>query len=58
MAFVKKENAEKELQAAEETMKRNGMAGWCGYMFIRPETLERRQKNKNEYSWMDEEEGE
>lgn len=58
MAFKKRIVAEWQIQETERLMRKNGFAGWCGYMFIRPMTLERCGKPKNHFKWMDKTVGE
>lgn len=58
MAFKKQIAAEWQLQETERLMRKNGFGGWCGYMFIRPMTLEKCGKPKNHFYWMDETLGE
>ena len=53
MAFKKRIVAEWQIQETERLMRKNGFGGWCGYMFIRPMTLEQCGKPKNYFKWMD-----
>lgn len=53
MAFMKKYTAEMQLKETERIMRKNGFGGWCGYMFIRPLTLEECGKPKHHFIWMD-----
>lgn len=53
MAFKKKTDAEYQLQETEMLMRKNGFGGWCGYMFVRPITLEGSGTKKTDYIWMD-----
>ena len=34
-------------------MRKNGFGSWCGYMFIRPMTLEQCGKDKYHFCWLD-----
>ena len=58
MAFKKYIVAEWQIQETEQLMRKNGFGGWCGYMFIRPITLETCGKKKHDFIWMDETIGE
>ena len=58
MAFKKHIVAEWQIQETERLMRKNGFGGWCGYMFIRPLTLEQCGKDKHHFVWMDETIGE
>lgn len=58
MAFKKRIVAEWQLQETERLMRQNGFGNWCGYMFIRPLTLEQCGKGKHHFVWMDETIGE
>ena len=53
MAFKKRIVAEWQIQETERLMRKNGFGGWCGYMFIRPMTLEQCGKPKSYFKWMD-----
>lgn len=53
MAFKKKIVAEWQIQETEMLMRKNGFSGWCGYMFIRPMTLEKCGKSKYDFIWLD-----
>lgn len=58
MAFKKHIVAEWQIQETERLMRQNGFGSWCGYMFIRPLTLEQCGKPKNHFVWMDKTVGE
>lgn len=58
MAFKKHIVAEWQIQETERLMRQNGFGGWCGYMFIRPMTLERCGKPKSHFIWMEKTVGE
>lgn len=53
MAFKKKIVAEWQIQETEMLMRKNGLSCWCGYMFIRPMTLEKCGKSKYDFIWLD-----
>lgn len=53
MAFKKKIVAEWQIQETEMLMRKNGFSCWCGYMFIRPMTLEKCGKSKYDFIWLD-----
>lgn len=53
MAFKKKIHAEWQIQETERLMRKNGFDNWCGYMFIRPLTLEECGKPKYDFIWLD-----
>lgn len=53
MAFKKRIVAERQIQETNRLMRKNGFGGWCGYMFIRPMTLEKCGKPKNHFIWME-----
>lgn len=53
MAFKKHIVAEWQIQETERLMRKNGFGGWCGYMFVRPMTLETCGKKKYDFEWMD-----
>lgn len=53
MAFKNKFIAECQIQETERLMRKNGFGSWCGYMFIRPMTLEQCGKDKYHFCWLD-----
>lgn len=53
MAFKNKFIAECQIQETERLMRKNGFGGWCGYMFIRPLTLEQCGGDKHDFCWLD-----
>lgn len=53
MAFKKKFIAECQIQETERLMRKNGFGGWCGYMFVRPLTLEKCGRPKCNFIWLD-----
>ena len=53
MAFKKHIHAEWQIQETERSMREHGMSGWCGYMFIRPQTLESCGMKKNQFVWLE-----
>lgn len=53
IAFKQKYHAEKQIKETEQLMRKNGFGNWCGYMFIRPLTLEECGKSKYDFIWLD-----
>lgn len=53
MAFKKHIHAEWQIQETEILMRKNGLSGWCGYMFIRPMTLESCGMKKHQFVWLE-----